>query len=380
MAMNRKGYIFSFIALLIVFMAAFLTKPTAYSVPMDEQRFIEERIMMTTNNIQQFRQGFFSSAATAVTKSALEGLAHHRAHGGYMQYYNSRQDFEKDLKTAILYGNVVSPTNQNITLGNYPGVDLQYSLMELLEKYEELAWRAQKINYTFSRDIDDYDFELTQDDRTGPFSIRFKARIKYSVQPGYFHGTRQIAVWNLEDTIEVVIPISGMKDPLLLINSGGAMERRINPFLTERYDRQVFAIFLSYGQYIRSTRGISYIGRFYGSKDYHECCGIISGINESIYRRYPIGGLNSPEDVSYIDCEYFPYPSATSLTCRDPMDLVVYAVRDITNSTAFGDVEGSFPLTITPTFALEVFNMTMYDRLNPDVDGDLIDVYSYIYE
>ncbi|MFT4309739.1 MAG: hypothetical protein ACMXYL_04590 [Candidatus Woesearchaeota archaeon] len=379
--MNSKGYVYSLIALLIVFTAAFLTRPTDYTITIDEQRFIENRILLVSNNINQFRTGFFESAITSTGKSTLNALAYYRAQTDYQQYYNSRDDFEEDFKTAILYGHVVSSTGQNISLRHYPGIDFQYSLMELFERYEELAWRAHKINYTFSRDPDDYQFIIIQDDSTGAFSIRILSNIRYTVEIGHRYGTGNIASWNITDQSDTIIPIAGLKDPLLLIGSGGSIERRINPFVTERFNKTVFEIFLSRGQYLIHSHGLSYIGRFYGSKDYQDCCGMISGINESLYIRYPIGGYNTVSDVSFIDCEYFPYPYATSVTCRRPDNILVYGIRGISNSSSFTDPElwhddGRFPLTITPYVALEIFNMTVYDRTANQ--GDLVDVYDDI--
>lgn len=367
MGMNKRGFFFSFLALLLLFIMVMATQPTSYSGTYEAQQFVQDRVIVTNNMIYNFRQGFLSNIVNFEGYSALEALALYRNNTGTL--YTSKTALEDDFRNAILYGNITNSSGQNQSLKDIPGIPAgimpSVSLIDLLKQYSELAYQSNKINFTFSEDEKDYDIKLYQDNKTGPFAVGVNLTMHYTVDAGAGVYEDNIAKWNITSSVPVKIQIEGLYDPYMLVHSHGNMNYRIKQFYTQKWNFDAFKKFVDSQAYIYNNRSWSYIGRFYNSKDFQDCCGVLTTINQTEYDRWPPGGTAAPDpgwqNTSFIDCEYFSY-AATLISCRQNDQNLVYGVKGIFSTP-------SFPFTITHSFGIDYFNLS---------ESDLKDIYASI--
>ncbi len=353
---NKKAIYFSMISLLILLVLIASVKQSPYIVESQTQNFYEKRILLTTNQIDSFRKGFLEKSVEFSSYSSLKGIAEYRIRLG--KNYLNKKELENDLKNAILFGNVTVCLKVGLgencfqdPLSKVSGYKYDFGLVKLLENYSKLMYDAYKIKFEFPKNFNDYKIKVYQDKNTGPFYVGVNLTFSYNVSAGKDDKGKDIAVWNITETIPIKVPIEGIKDPYMSITSGRNYNYTFKKFFSEKWNTEVFKTFVDSQAYVYNNQSLSFLGRFYNSKEYNECCGITTTINKTKYDLYHCGNIGEITNRSFIDCEYFDY-TQTGITCRNKDDNIIYNITGISNE--------NFPFTITAEKAKE-FNISNVD-------------------
>ena len=353
---NKKAIYFSMISLLILIVLILSVKQSPYIVESQTQNFYEKRILLTTNQIDSFRKGFLEKSLEFSTYSSLKGIAEYRVRLG--KNYLNKKELEDDLKNAILSGNITVCLNVGSgkncfedPLRKVSGYKYDFGLIKLLDNYSKLIYNAYKIKFEFPKNKKDYDIIIYQDKNTGPFYVGLNLTFSYNVSAGKDPEGKEIAVWNITETIPIKVSIEGIKDPYMAVHSGRNYNYTFKSFFSEKWNTNVFKKFVDSQAYIYDNESLSFLGRFYNSKEYQNCCGITTTINKTKYDLYHCGAIGEITNRSFVDCEYFDY-TQTGITCRDKGDNIIYNITGISNN--------NFPFTITAK-EVEKFNISNED-------------------
>ncbi len=353
---NKKAIYFSMISLLILLVLIASSKQSPYVVDSQTQKFYEKRILLTTNQIDAFRKGFLEKSLEFSSYSSLKGIAEYRIRLG--KNYLSKKELEDDLKNSILFGNVTVCLKVGSGLNCFQdplskvsGYKYDFGLVNLLDEYSKMIYDAYKIKFEFPKNFNDYKIKVYQDKTTGPFFVGVNLTFSYNVSAGKDSYGNDIAVWNITETIPIKVSIEGIKDPYMSITSGRNYNYTYKKFFSEKWNTQVFKKFVDSQGYIYNNKSLSFLGRFYNSEEYNDCCGIMTTINKTKYDLYHCGAIGEITNRSFVDCEYFDY-TQTGITCRDKEDNIVYNITGISND--------NFPFTITAEKAKD-FNISNSD-------------------
>ncbi len=368
---SRRGFFFTLSSIFLLFLLVLMLQPSPLKLTVARAQYYQDRVLLGQELVSTFRNAYIPSIIKGLAPAVFTGLAEQAYH--QHEFYPSLLVLEGNVTEAYLTGRV----NGKLLQDYLPGSDPVKNLTILLQAFANLSWEAYKINITISQQPEDYSFRLVQNETSGPWYFYILVTIPYNVTLPPDETGRPLATWQITDTIPVLIPVSGMPDPYLTITSEGWYNRTIHPYPLPAYwdaEGTAFRRFAKSKRYIPTNRSFSFLDRFIGMREHASCCGIMTIITPEEYaawnqtdahpttvkdffscdpRSASMTSLNYTA-WSFIDCEYF-LPAFTPDSCRNPDD-AIYAVDGWSNVTPYGS--GSFPFTISASFAVDTFNLS----------------------
>lgn len=294
MVLNKKAFFFTSISILLIsiLMIGFRTSST----DLDIQRLpiIENRIVSINEYVRELDYDYIPKAILVSSRNALRHYTEYIIdEGGFENEVNMKENIFTLMLNGTIKGNQRNP----------------YSLINLLNNVTEMINHSKNvqtiINYgNFS------DFEIYQDNSTGPWKIAFNYSLNYTV-------ISDLANWTISNKdYSIYVHIDNLPDPYLSINSNRDFERNItrNIDLTWDYDR--FKSYVENPIYVWSNISPSFLSRLFNDTQ----PGVNTGIHTIIT---PNEAFAFNDDKSFIDFCYY------SNICDERL----YNVTGITNAT-----------------------------------------------
>lgn len=237
--MNRRGVFFLIIVLVVV--SLLVASYTVYK-NFEERKTIRKRVETMNSFIKSLevdlsRQIFISGFRSIfiMEKRILET-------GNYIDNVNLR------FKELFMNGTIYEETDPNITIlmegATFEDIELSASN------------RASKINVETI--MTEPTISVTQND---PWNVNFSIMFNLTVR-----DQGGLAVWNKEETISAIVPISGFQDPIYTVESNNpSVVNSINITPYNTFDSSSLLIHASNSFYMNSTDAPNFIHRLEGN-------------------------------------------------------------------------------------------------------------------
>lgn len=281
------------------------------------KNIVVSRMDIANDLVVSFSSSFLPVAVRTSAKKAVHGL---------VDNLSSTQSFVKDasinLSQILLTGNITEDTR-------------------ILNKTESLKFKLESFANK-SRDVLHIDFNYTinsiqfvQDNRTGGFRLGVELNLSYI-------ANNSLAVWNMTRLYFVDFDITGFKDPLYAVATGGLFNNTINQTSNESWNLAHFQEHVLEGTYKLEPLAPSFLQRFENNTAGSECCGIESIFyNETLYPDF------NNTNQSYVDYCFF------ANSCKTGYGTQLYNISGVTT--------GTYPFRIR-AYHLDVtkYNLTSY--------------------
>ncbi len=294
---NKRGIIFSFMALLAVGLLFFLLVPQQTSLSSDRAIVVRDRVRQADNFVKDLRENFLPNAVYVSSYRTLNALANYTARRGFFAS-------EAAFKTAfaeVLLNSTLGGANINTQLG---AVVYDRNLSSLLGEIEtssaDYLGIATNFSYgTIRINIFQGNFTQTGDSNTsmGPWRVAVNLSVSYTVRTDVAH-------WNRSDDIVVVFSDEGLPDPLYLGSTNGAYSNYITRTNYSVWNIAAFKDHVTRRAYAVESTAPGYLQRFYNdtSPSPSTCCGIESFVYDAAENYYTPPPY---KNVSYVDCAFF---------------------------------------------------------------------------
>ena len=285
MGLGRKGFYFTFIALLLtgIFIVLFSTSSVTPKVTL----YSEQAQIVTVNAITKDLQDvFLPRIMVSSSKKAMEAIIKNLSNTEQPLDDPSLR-FAELLVDGTLYGNP-EPLMENSTL--------TYWTNEIKRIAEE--------QFMMQLDVVFYDIQVYQ---TDPWKVTFASRV------GIFADQKDIQ-FEIEDVVRANHSIEGLQDPLFLLHGS---ERTVRRAMTQSWNRTEAEKHIIAGSFAHYYGAPSFLMRMANNTHASACCGIESILNSSF----------GEHNLSYVD--YLFWNETFRCGIADPLYGNVFNVSEI---------------------------------------------------
>ena len=242
MAMNRKGFFFTVIALFVVAILL-LTISTQRSISgLDRLPAQEVRIQQGEALITLIDEGYAPRIISTIGYSALK-----------------TSSLSNTLPTTILDLQSLLKNSLVKAMSSEENPDFGYYLNLLAKSVDE----PQDFSLSFAP-ITSEDITVFQNETTGPWYLGVTLPISYTLSSSQVSWTRENVV------ITGLIPLTGIADPL---HKRKSVIKLIERTATTSWNVAAFNLFVGANQNIHNEKAPSFLGRLTGSFEASPCCG-----------------------------------------------------------------------------------------------------------
>jgi len=304
---NKRGIIFTFIAVLVVLIVAVMFSIDTSPPSRERNIVVTDRVYVADDYIKNLEDTYIKRALFVTSYASLEALA----------LYINKTDFltnEKDLNSRFkeillngsVYGvNVDTQIGRNIMNGK--------TFLVKLEEIQNASMDFLHIKTNFTKDTSKINVTIYQDNTTGPFIIKVNISFEYFVDA-------ELATWNRTVNTYFDFSIEGIDDPVYLHESDMSHPFRISNLTS--WDMWTVRAFISNGMYRYENKSASFLMKFYNGQTPSECCGIQSIVPAEV------SAATGEKDRSYVDCDFI-----SDYCAPVPGYDTYYNITGITNST-----------------------------------------------
>lgn len=302
MELNRKGFFFTSIAILILSILMIGLRPLPSDVLIDQIPVIEERVLSVNDYVKELDYDYINKALLVSSRSAFISYSKHIIQNGSFENEN---DMQKNIFSLMVYGNLTNGVIKN-----------NYSLVNLLNNITTMINDSMRVETTINYG-DFSEFAIYQDNSTGPWHIGLNFSLNFSVES-------DLAIWNIsQKNYNILVHVDNLPDAYLSINSNENVNiRNITPSPFTDWNYTSFKAHFKNETYSWSNISPNFLSRLINRTSPDNQTGIHTIIGTQS------GDLGGPlvgefYNKSFIDFCYF----------SDKCDEKLYNVTAITNAT-----------------------------------------------
>lgn len=239
--MNRKAYVFSIVALLLI--AVFFGLLTLRSEEATRSTSVHQHVLSADAFLAQFEEDLPRALRITAYRSLLGLEEHVSSTGEYLSNFSAA--FEEIIMNGSVHG-------------------VEYEVMEdaTLRVFEE---RMQEVSNQVGMNLSLAVVEVVAS-HVSPFDVRITAEVEVLLR------TRDAATsWNYTRNLSGEFSIVSLRDPLYTVGTGGRVPtvvRPVNvsrPFVTADNDTTHLQVLLNETQYVANSQAPSFLMRFAGN-------------------------------------------------------------------------------------------------------------------
>lgn len=289
MGRRKNSIFFTFIAIILVSVFAFVFTPQADISLQKNKQAIKARIISIDNYALDLENTYFKTVLRTVTyKTALSLIAYVNSTGSYVT--NADSAFSEVMLSGKINGAPIDVITGKKIMENNTLTDWSSRLAEAAKDTLNVDTAITIINVSVFQ--------------TKPWSIESRLEINYTIKSN-------VAEWKKSLVITSSMPIEGLPDPYYLANTNGAYTNEIKKSTVEfdRWNITKAREHLRNGTYVhRETSGApDFLMRFSNTISDSSCCGIESLVNPN--------KLSMPNQIeSYADYQFWSHKFANNCT------------------------------------------------------------------
>jgi hypothetical protein len=293
--MNKNAILFSLLALLIsAFFIAFMSLD--FQVAADERMpVVNTRILTLDSYVKSFDR-YVADSLRVNTYLALENLYDNRERNPI--FFSDYEEFNQSFHNCMVCSRI-DCSDQAWSNANRCFKQNEIDFNESIYAITDLALKNLNIRTTYVINSIDISQET-------PFDVKVRLNMSYNVSDVLDSSQHYYASWSKNSIIEQYIPINGLHDPFIEINSNKAISRPIIETdicwaNTSCWNINNAKQFYDSEAYRYSPKGISYIERFWnGTGGYCPNC----RIETILPKTYTLTNMNSSIDSLYWTGDY----------------------------------------------------------------------------
>ena len=317
LARSRKGIFFTLIAIMLMTILVIAFTPQDNVSYKDRIDTVNGRVDNSNEYVKRLKYVFVEQAVASSARDATRALVLFENKTTYLPNYDSVNTTLIELMmNGSINGTPVECFVESLNPPPVSAADCQsrinsgYTIMKgktfftKLSALTNVSKNTLNINSRFSYSLKDYAVLFYQSNETGPWQMGVNISLNYSIDSG-------LSYWNVSQTVVVFYPVSGLLDPLYLVNATDAQSNEYvnriirtnitvwnNTNLTQHVRDQKYAYNKDAPSlYMRLYGNLSNGGP--GELSGSECCGIESPVN-------PVRqALTTCHPKSYIDWCYY---------------------------------------------------------------------------
>jgi hypothetical protein len=277
----KKGFFFTFTALLIVFLMYLIVQGQQVVGNVDEEQLVRQRMEGINTFVVRFSQVMLSNMLEASSTRAFRSAIDYM--NTTQTSFDSSQQFYTQMQSTIINGSLmgsVHPFMRNKTV--------EYMLDQVIN----LTWETYHIRLNAT--VNHSTLNITQ---VSPYTIRVRALFNYDVKS-------EDATWYPKDEwATAYVSVQLLRDPMMLVNTNGDFAPLIIPSnITEyQWNSSLLKQTIKSHRYTRNYDAPSYLQRFWNNSN-ASAYGIESFIDPDAL------GVTRAYNRSYIDWMFFNMP------------------------------------------------------------------------
>ncbi len=286
---RKKGIFFTFIAIILISVFAFVFTPQADISLQKDKQAIRTRILSIDNYALDLENRYFEAVLRAVTYKATLSL---------IDYINSTGSYVANTGSAFS-GVMLDGKINSMPIDDITGKKIMEN--NTLTNWSSRLAEAAKDTLNVDTAIAIINVSVFQSD---PWSIESRLEINYTIKSN-------VAEWKKSSVITASIPIEGLPDPYYLANTNGAYTNEIKKSTVDfkRWNITKTREHLRNGTYVHweGSSAPDFLMRLTNTISNSSCCGIESLANPN--------KLGQPDQMeSYSDYHFWSHKFANNCT------------------------------------------------------------------